>query len=121
MSLTLTLRRDDLFRTPGVTIRFKNSAKIELLEEVAFLFGKQILSRTEAKTHLQQLYFAVQEVYVGKPERQKDWIERARELFAYIPSFSSASETSLEETRLIFEKGKYYEALCGLRKLAKQT
>lgn len=120
MSLILSMRSGDLLRINGSTICFRSAVKIEMVDEARFVFGKQVLEETKAVTPLQKLYFAIQEAYVGDPQKQTGWIQRAREIFTQIPSFSSVFDDSLEKIRLKFEASNYREALCGLRKLLKQ-
>jgi flagellar protein FlbT len=81
-TLVLELRQGDTMIVNGAPIRFRTKSRIELTAHARFLFGKQIMSPTEADTPARRIYFALQSAYIGAEPERAGGLDSARRLIA---------------------------------------
>lgn len=70
-SLVLELKQGETMILNGVFIRFQTKTRLELHGHARFLFGKQILRPDEVTSPMREVYYALQEAYVGSDEARE--------------------------------------------------
>jgi flagellar biosynthesis repressor protein FlbT len=91
-NLVLELRQGEMMIINGAPIRFRTKSRIELTAKARFLFGKQIMSPTDADSPARRIYFALQTAYIGSNEERANGLIAARELIA---AFKQATTSAL--------------------------
>jgi len=118
-TLVLELKQGELMIINGAPIRFKTRSRIELAGQARFLFGKQILTPSEANTPARRIYFALQAVYVGTDEERAAALVSAHSL---IEAFKAATTSPLareilDRAMTLAREGSCYEALKLARRI----
>jgi flagellar protein FlbT len=116
-ALILELKQGELMILNGATLRFKNRARVELSTQARFLFGKQIMQADDAVSPSQQIYYALQQAYVGAEETCPDSLAQAKILIAALRETAAGMTVEILDQMLkVIAKGGSFEAL----KLARQ-
>lgn len=79
-NLVLEIKQGEMMVVNGAAIRFRTKTRIELTSRARFLFGKQLMSASDATTPARSLYFALQTAYVGTDDERGPAMQRAREI-----------------------------------------
>lgn len=66
----------------GVFIRFQTKTRLELHGHARFLFGKQLLHTHEVTSPMREVYYALQQAYVGPDEARAAALVRVHEMIA---------------------------------------
>jgi flagellar protein FlbT len=118
-ALILELKQGESMILNGAVIRFKTRTRIELNTQARFLFGKQIMAEDDAVTPAQQIYFALQQAYIGGDETRPIALAKARALIE-----ANRRTAANEATAEIFDQmlsviidGAGFEALKLARKI----
>ncbi len=117
--LGLRLTAGDKLVINGAGIHFITGADIRLANKARFLFGRQIMAPSEAKTAARHIYFALQTAYVGEAEERAAALEEA----AYFIEMFRGETTSPTARRLLDEAlraaraGECYRALKIARRI----
>jgi len=117
-ALILELKQGESMILNGAVIRFKTRTRLELNTQARFLFGKQIMQEGEAITQAQQIYYAIQQAYIGDDATRPAALVNARALVESLRAKapSQAAHDVLENLLSIMADGAGFEAL----KLARQ-
>lgn len=91
-TLVLELRQGETMIVNGAPIRFRTKSRIELTAHARFLFGKQIMSPSEANTPARRIYFALQTAYIGTDEEREAGLVAARH---YVTAFQAVTTSQL--------------------------
>jgi flagellar protein FlbT len=117
-ALILELKQGESMILNGAVIRFKTRTRLELNTQARFLFGKQIMLADDVKTPAQQIYFAIQQAYIGDEASRPEALAKARELVEAhrMARATPAAQEVLEQILGVLTHGAGFEAL----KLARQ-
>ena len=117
-ALILELKQGESMILNGAVIRFKTRTRLELNTQARFLFGKQIMLAEDALTPAQQIYYAIQQAYIGDEAARPAALAQARALIGSLRGAapSEAARTALEQMLSVLADGAGFEAL----KLARQ-
>jgi flagellar protein FlbT len=116
-ALILELKQGELMILNGATLRFNNRARVELSTQARFLFGKQIMQADDAVSPSQQIYYALQQAYVGAEEACPEALAQAKALIMHLRESTNATGVDILDQMLkVIAKGGSFEAL----KLARQ-
>ncbi len=91
-TLILELRQGETMIVNGAPIRFRTKSRIELTAHARFLFGKQIMSPSDANTPARRIYFALQTAYIGTDNEREAGLVAARN---YVAAFQAATTSQL--------------------------
>jgi len=115
--LRLTLRpREKFFLNGAVVVNGETRAELTLLNDVAILREKDILSEAAVDTVCKQVYFLVQLIYID-PRNLADYQAKLGEALAHVAQSIPAAMSDLEQIRVSISEGDYYHALKIARKL----
>ena len=79
-NLVLEIKQGEMMVVNGAAIRFRTKTRIELTSRARFLFGKQLMSASDATTPARSLYYALQTAYIGNDGEREPAMQRARGL-----------------------------------------
>jgi flagellar protein FlbT len=116
-TLVLELRAGELLVVNGAALRFRSRARVEMVGQARFLFGKQVMAPEEANTPSRRIYFALQTAYVGPEELREPAMA---ELHRLISEFQEATTSALARQILdralaLAELEDWYAALKNVR------
>ena len=117
-ALILELKQGESMILNGAVIRFKTRTRLELNTQARFLFGKQIMQAEDAVTPAQQIYYLIQQAYIGDDAARPEALAKARALVGSHRAAcgTRASHEALEQILNLLTHGAGFEAL----KLARQ-
>jgi len=117
-ALILELKQGESMILNGAVIRFKTRTRLELNTQARFLFGKQIMQADDAVTPAQQIYYAIQQAYIGDESARPEALAKARALVEShrAAPVTPAAREALEQILGVLSHGAGFEAL----KLARQ-
>ena len=116
-ALILELKQGESMILNGAVIRFKTRTRIELNTQARFLFGKQIMQQDDAVTLPQQIYYALQQAYIGDEPGRPACLSHARNLIEFARRSSTPYTDALLGSMLAAAaKGAGFDVL----KLARQ-
>ena len=81
-SLVLELKQGETMILNGVFIRFQTKTRLELHGPARFLFGKQLLHAYEVTSPMREVYYALQQAYVGPDEAREAALAHVHEMIA---------------------------------------
>lgn len=116
--LQISMRPGERIYVNGAVLKVDRKVSIEFLNDVTFLLEHHVLQPEDTRTPLRQLYFIVQMVLID-PANSED----ARAMFdKSLTSVLEATENqkirqSLLEVRVLFDRGRTFDALKVLRPL----
>jgi flagellar protein FlbT len=117
-ALILELKQGEVMILNGATLRFKNRARVELSTQARFLFGKQIMQPDDAISPAQQIYYALQQAYVGAEEASPEALAKAKALITSLRASAGGTAVEiLDQMLVVIEKGGSFEALKLARSL----
>jgi flagellar protein FlbT len=121
-ALILELKQGESMILNGAVIRFKTRTRLELNTQARFLFGKQIMAADDAKTPAQQIYFAIQQAYIGEEAARPEALAQARALVESrcAAAGSPAARDALEHILAVLIHGAGFEALKLARALIRE-
>lgn len=82
----------------GVFIRFQTKTRLELHGHARFLFGKQLLRADEVTSPLREVYYALQQAYVGPDDEREAALEHVHDM---IVSHQQKNEDGLNWSGLL--------------------
>ncbi|MGE4480633.1 flagellar biosynthesis repressor FlbT [Acidocella sp.] len=112
-SLVLELKQGESMILNGAVIRFKTRARLELNNHARFLFGKQVMRAEDATSLTRQVYFALQQSYIGGEEEGRAALCQAREMIG--TSLAAQEEGSRENWVALLELSTAATALEALK------
>lgn len=98
----------------GAAIRFRNRCRVELVSKARFLFGKQILEDHAGASLPEQLYCAIQTLYVGQPSEALEARSHVEALLEKVGPDSLAGVPA-DHIRSMVDEGELYAVLKLLR------
>jgi flagellar protein FlbT len=116
-TLVLELRAGESLVVNGAALRFRSRARVEMVGQARFLFGKQVMAPAEANTPSRRIYFALQTAYVGPEELREPAMS---ELHRLVGEFQEATTSALARQLLdralaLAEVEDWYAALKNVR------
>ncbi len=117
-NLVLEIKQGDMMVVNGAAIRFRTKTRIELTSRARFLFGKQLMSPSDATTPARRIYYALQTAYVGSDEERGPALETARALIRMFSETTTSATARLVLARAV-EAAMTNRCYVGL-KLAKR-
>lgn len=114
--LVLELRPGETMLVNGAAIRFRNRCRVELVSKARFLFGKQILEDHADASLPEQLYCAIQTLYVGQPSEAGPARSRVDALLDRL-DLEEGTKLSVRHIASLLDKGELYTALKTLRNM----
>jgi flagellar protein FlbT len=111
-ALILELKQGESMILNGAVIRFKTRTRIELNTKARFLFGKQIMQAEDAIAPAQQIYFALQQAYIGDDSIRPEALARARALIEQAQATAAPEvQSHLTQMLMVIAEGAGFEAL----------
>lgn len=81
-SLVLELKQGETMVLNGALIRFQTKTRLELHGYARFLFGKQLLRVEDVTTPARQVYYGLQQAYLGPDEAREAALAQVHEMMA---------------------------------------
>ncbi|MCQ8279105.1 flagellar biosynthesis repressor FlbT [Acetobacteraceae bacterium KSS8] len=114
--LVLELRPGETMLVNGAAIRFRNRCRVELVSKARFLFGKQILEDHDGASVPEQLYCAIQALYVGQADNQAEARARVDALLVELDgTILPGVPDAVGQIGGLIDRGELYAALKLLR------
>lgn len=81
-SLVLELKQGETMILNGAFIRFQTKTRLELHGHARFLFGKQLLHAHEVTSPVREVYYALQQAYLGPDEDREVALQHVHDMIS---------------------------------------
>lgn len=118
-TLVLELKAGEMMVINGAALRFRTKTRIELASQARFLFGKQLMAPSEAKTPARRIYCALQTAYIGTEAERGEALKAAVALISMFreSTTSASARLILDEALAAAEADRWYAALKLARRI----
>ena len=120
MTLVIKMRAGTELRINGAIVRFREEARVDIVNHVRFMHGAQIMLDEHAdRGWRHQLYLAIQKLYVGHDNHYAERTAAFDALAVVLEALSADQFDELARAGVAdpLERCEYHKALVALRKL----